>query len=102
MKKNPEMGQGGFIKMIIVILITLALLKIVFDFDIFTFLKIPAVQNAVSYIWNIIMAVWNAGLEKIVLFAWENGKQLLSIGWTNLITLLGKISEIIDLINTSK
>ncbi len=92
MKKD----QRGFLQIIIVIIIALALLKFVFDFNIIDFIKKPKVAETISYIWNdIILFLWNNYIEGPFFWAFKNVKLLAKIGWENFIFVLDKIKEII-------
>ncbi len=85
----------GFLKIIILIIVALALLKFVFDFDIIEFLKTPKVADTVSYIWNdIILFLWDNYIKAPLGWTWDHFKSLAKIGWDNLIILLDKIKEI--------
>jgi len=89
--------EKGFLKIIVIVLIALALLKILFDFDIFNFARWPIVADAIDYIWRIIKTIWDGFLGRIFWFAWNNLKYLAVLGWDNLLILLDKIERIASL-----
>lgn len=92
--KNKQ--EGGFLTIIVLIIIALALLKFVFDFDIIDFFKNPKVAETVSYIWNdVILFLWNNYISAPFWWVWEHVKVLVKIGWENLIIVLDKIKEIV-------
>ncbi len=96
MTQHTPTKQKGFIKTIILLIIALALLKFVFNFDVIEFFKTPKVADTVSYIWNdVILFLWNNYIEAPFFWAWDNAKLLTKIGWDNLIVLLDKIKEIV-------
>jgi len=89
-------NKAGFIKTIIIIIIALALLKFVFNFDIIEFVKRPKIAEVIHYIWNdIILFLWNNYIQAPFFWAWANVKILTKLGWENLIILLDKIKEIL-------
>ncbi|WKZ26753.1 MAG: hypothetical protein QY304_01470 [Candidatus Paceibacterota bacterium] len=51
--------QKGFLKTIILIIIALALLKLVWDFDIVEFINKPFVKAIWETIWSIIGPLWD-------------------------------------------
>ena len=89
-------NQKGFLQIIIVIIIALALLKYLFHFSIIDFVKKPDVADTIKYIWNdIILFLWNNYIKDPFFWAWDNFKLLSKVGWENLIILLDKIKEIV-------
>jgi len=86
----------GFLTIIVLIIIALALLKFVFDFDIIDFFKTPKVAETISYIWNdVIVFLWSNYIKAPFFWAWDLFKTLAKLGWENLIILLDKIKEIV-------
>ena len=96
-EKNSNVN--GFVKIILIILVALALLKIVFNLNIFDVLADPRVKDAVDYINKIFITVWNNGLSKLLFFAWDNGREAVNLGWKNLLILLDKIQKIANTIS---
>lgn len=98
MMNTNKKTSKGFIQAIIIILIALALLKIVFNFNIFDFLQIPIIKETIAYIWNIIKIVWDKALSPIFWFAWDNGRAAFILSWKNILILTDKIGNIIGMI----
>lgn len=87
--------EKGFLKIIILIIVALALLKFVFDFDVIEFIKTPKVQDTLHYIWyDIIVFLWENYIRTPLSWAWDQVKHLTKLGWDSLIILLDKIKEI--------
>lgn len=91
--------ESGFIQFIIIIIIALAALKYVFDFDIIEFLNQPKIAETIDYVWSdIIVFLWINYLGAPVIWAWNLIIELAKLGWENLLILLDKIKEIILII----
>lgn len=52
-------NKGGFLKTVILIIIALALLKLVWDFDILDILNKPAVKNVLEAILGLLQPLWD-------------------------------------------
>jgi len=68
MKTNKN---GGFIKMLIIILAVILLLSY-FKFDLREFIDSPPVQKNLSYVWDLLQTAWNDYLSKPILYFWNN------------------------------
>gem|GEM_PF-3966057 len=52
-------NKRGFIKTLILIIIALALIKLVWDFDIVDFIKNPSIKAVLDAIWGILKPLWD-------------------------------------------
>lgn len=68
MPKNPN---GGFIKMIIILIIIILALSY-FGFDIKKFMESPTTQKNLGYVWGLAKVVWDKYLEKPLAYLWKN------------------------------
>lgn len=79
-------GQGGFVKMIIFIIIILIVLGY-FGLNIQDILKSPLVQKNLTYAWNLTTYVWQNYLKAPAVFLWD--KLIIGLGWNSLEKLIG-------------
>lgn len=91
-----DITPRGFIKTIILIIIALALLKFVFNFDIIDFLKRPDVVEWFSKVWNFVNDLWDRFIARLFWFAWDNLKILLSHAWTAITGFLDILNKFVD------
>jgi len=96
MNKNPSDNTSGFIKTIILIIIALALLKFVFDFDVIDFLKKPEVGEWFRKLWDFVVGIWDNYIARIFWFAYDNAKILLTRCWEFVTGLLDILNRAVD------
>lgn len=61
----------GFIKIILIILVALALAKFIFGFDILEFLQRDEIKEVWDYIWNLIVLVWENFIKGPIMAIWD-------------------------------
>jgi len=96
MELKTKIRSGGFIQMIILLIIALAILKIVFNFDIIDFIKRPDIWSFLQKMWDFVLTLWNGSLGKIFWFAWNNGKIILTHAWEIANRLLDMLAGFLD------
>ncbi|NQV88278.1 MAG: hypothetical protein HQ402_01835 [Parcubacteria group bacterium] len=68
--------KRGFLKMILVVIVALALLKFVFHFDIIDFFNSPKAQETVKYVLNVVKIVWEY-IRVPFLFVWDRANDFI-------------------------
>lgn len=83
-------SQGGFIGLLLLIIVALAALKYFLNFDIFSAAATPQGQGTISYLgrlWDYVspavMFVWNQIMQPILSLAWQSLQAFLQWGKTN-------------------
>ncbi len=86
-----KMGQGGFVKLIIIIVIALIVLGY-FGFNVADIIKSPTVDSNLSWGKSLVLTVWNNFLKAPVIWIWDN--VVIGLGWNGLQKLKNSIGPI--------
>lgn len=84
---NQPKRNGGFIKLIVLLVIVLILLGY-FGFNVENILNSPLVKGNLTYVWNLTVAFWNNYLSVPFTFIWD--KIIVEIVWNNLVSIINK------------
>ena len=79
--------QGGFIKLIIILVIILIVLGY-FGFNVQQILQSPSVSGNLNYVWGLAVSFWNKVLVVPVTFIWN--KIIVGMFWNTFTTLIDK------------
>ena len=84
-------GQGGFIKLVIILIIVLIVLGY-FGFNIQQIIQSPSVSNNLGYAWGLAVTVWNKVLVVPATFVWN--KIVIGMFWNTLVSLIDKAQTV--------
>lgn len=87
MKYLTNQQQGGFIKLIIVLVVVLIVLGY-FGFNVQQIIQSPSVSGNLNYVWGLIVKLWNQFLLVPATFVWD--KIIIGMVWNTLMAFLGK------------
>lgn len=91
MKKKKE---GGFIGLIIILIVAFALAKYFFQWSIIDFIRNPKVLEVFTYIKKFLLLVWNILLVKPVSFIWN--EVVVGIIWKTIILAYDLLKSWVD------
>jgi hypothetical protein len=77
MPKNLKNREGGFVKLLLSIVIALIILSY-FGFDLRTLIENPQTQENLNYFWNLLKTFWFDYIWKGILFVWNYIVELFS------------------------
>lgn len=77
MSTYRKTSSGGFIKLILLIVIALVVLGF-FGYDIRDILSAPKVQDNLTYVWGLVVKIWNNFLAEPTQWVWEKISDLIS------------------------
>ena len=81
MFSHQKNKSGGFIKMILLIVVVLIILGY-FGFNVEDIVKSPTVQKNLHYVWNFVSNFWDKYLVGTFSFIWN--KIIIGIVWENI------------------
>ncbi len=84
--QSPKRGQGGFIKLILLIIIALIVLGF-FGYNLENIVNSPDVKGNLSYVWKLLVKLWHLLLTPLS-WVWDN--VVITLVWNNLQALLNK------------
>ncbi len=77
MSAYGKRSGGGFIKLILLIVIALVVLGF-FGYDIRDILSAPKVHDNLTYVWGLVAKLWNNFLAEPIQWVWERITTLIS------------------------
>ncbi|MBI2475717.1 MAG: hypothetical protein HYV67_00550 [Candidatus Taylorbacteria bacterium] len=87
----PQTTKGGFIKLIILLVVVLVVLGY-FGFNIENIFNSPTVSGNLHYAWSLAVSFWNKFL--VIPATWVWNKIIIGVVWNSLIAILDKAQPI--------
>jgi hypothetical protein len=90
MNMRNSKQQGGFIQLIIVLIIVLIVLGY-FGFNVQQIIQSPSVSSNLNYVWGLAVGLWNNYLIVPVTFVWN--KIIVGMFWNNFAGMIEKVQS---------